>query len=108
MNVKQYSFSEMSRKQVVNVADGAELGHVCDLIFSNCGRVLGIVVPGCRRGFFKSITSGDSLFVPWNRIIKIGSDVVLVEICGINASTCEVPNENANDCNAENCYTDEK
>ena len=77
MNRKQYSFSEMSRKTVINVADGRELGHVCDMVFNNCGGIMGFVVPG-KKSFFKSITSSENVFIPWNRIIKIGSDVILV------------------------------
>lgn len=77
----------MSRKTVINVADGKELGHVCDMIFNNCGGVIGFVVPG-KKSFFKSITSSDNVFIPWNRIIKIGSDVILVELVGNSARTC--------------------
>ncbi len=90
MNHKQYSFSEMSRKIVINVADGRELGHVCDMIFNNCGGVIGFIVPG-KKSFFKSITSSDNIFIPWNRIIKIGSDVVLTELVGNHASACAAP-----------------
>ncbi len=79
MNIKQYTFSEMSRKTVINVADGRELGHVCDMVFNNCGGVLGFVVPG-KKSFFKSITSADNIFIAWNRIVKIGSDVILTEM----------------------------
>lgn len=81
MNVKQYSFSDMARRQVINVADGRELGHVCDMIFNSCGGILGLVVPG-KRSFFKSITAADNMFIPWNHIIKIGTDVILVELVG--------------------------
>ncbi len=79
MNNKQYSFQEMTKKTVVNVADGKELGNVCDVIFNGCGGVLGFVVPG-KKSFFKSLTSQDCIFIPWNRIIKIGGDVILVEL----------------------------
>ncbi|MDE6060766.1 MAG: YlmC/YmxH family sporulation protein, partial [Clostridia bacterium] len=89
MNQKQYSFSEMSRKTVINVADGRELGHICDMLFNNCGGVLGFIVPG-KKSFFKSITTSDNIFIPWNRIIKIGSDVILTELVGSNARTCEI------------------
>jgi len=92
MNQKQYSFSEMSRKTVINVADGRELGHVCDMVFNNCGGVLGFVVPG-KKSFFKSITSSENIFIPWNRIIKIGSDVILTELCNAKASTFAVPEQ---------------
>ena len=84
----------MSRKTVINVADGRELGHVCDMIFNNCGGVLGFIVPG-KKSFFKSITSADNIFIPWNRIIKIGSDVVLVEIVGNSARACAMPDGEA-------------
>ena len=74
----------MSRKTVINVADGRELGHVCDVVFNNCGGIMGFIVPG-KKSFFKSITSSDNVFIPWNRIIKIGSDVILTELVGHRA-----------------------
>ncbi|MCM1305690.1 MAG: YlmC/YmxH family sporulation protein [Bacteroides sp.] len=91
MNRKQYSFTEMSRKDVINVADGRELGHVCDMVFNNCGGIIGFVVPG-KKSFFKSITSSENVFIPWNKIIKIGSDVILVELVG-NARACSVQDQ---------------
>ena len=56
MNVKQYTFAELAEKQVVNVADGRQLGHTCDMVFTAYGRILGLVVPG-KKSFFKSFTS---------------------------------------------------
>lgn len=81
MNNKQYSFQELSAKRVINMADGKELGHICDMIFTAIGRIMGLVVPG-KKSFFKSFTNNDNLFIPWNNIIKIGSDVILVELIG--------------------------
>lgn len=89
MNAKQYSFSDLSKKCVVNVADGKELGHVCDLIFNGCGTVLGLVVPG-KKSILRSITSAENIYIPWNRIIKIGADVILVELVGNLAGTCAI------------------
>ena len=79
MNNKQYSFQEIAARRVINMADGKELGHVCDMIFTAVGRVMGLVVPG-KKSFFKSFTNSDNIFIPWNNIIKIGSDVILVEL----------------------------
>ncbi len=87
MNIKQYSFSELAEKQVVNVADGRQLGHTCDMVFTACGRILGLVVPG-KKSFFKSFTSSDNIFIPWNNIVKIGGDVILVEMVG-GVSVCK-------------------
>lgn len=79
MNTKQYTFCEMTKKTVVNVADGRTLGNVCDMAFGSNGGVIGFVVPG-KKSFFKSITSSETIFIPWNRIVKIGSDTVLVSL----------------------------
>lgn len=87
MNSKQYTFSDFTKKMVINVCDGRELGHVCDLIFNNCGQVLAVVVPG-KKSLFKSLTSSENLIIPFNRIVKIGSDVILTDIIGSMASAC--------------------
>ena len=36
-------------------------------------------MPG-KKSFLKNLTSSDSIYIPWNRIIKIGQDAILVEI----------------------------
>ena len=89
----------MTKKTVVNVADGRTLGNVCDLAFGANGCVIGFVVPG-KKSFFKSITSGETIFIPWNRIVKIGSDVMLVSLATMpqnppykNACTFEMGDE---------------
>ena len=56
MNARQYSFIELSKKTVVNVADGKELGNACDLIFNGCGTIGGLVVPGKKS--FLMVSSG--------------------------------------------------
>lgn len=86
MNAKQYSFVELSKKTVVNVADGKELGRTCDMIFNGCGSICGLVVPG-KKSLIKSITSTEAIYIPWNRIIKIGADIILVELVGGYALT---------------------
>lgn len=100
MNSKQHTFIEMSKKSVVNVADGRTLGNVCDMVFGSNGCVVGFVVPG-KKSFFKSITSAETIFIPWNRIVKIGSDVMLVSLAMMpqgykNACTFEAGQENQN------------
>ncbi len=87
MNSKQYTFSDFTKKAVINVCDGRELGHVCDLIFNNYGAILAIVVPG-KKSLFKSLTSADNIVIPFNRIVKIGSDVILTDVAGGMAGTC--------------------
>ncbi len=98
MYTKQYSFQELQKKRVVNLLNGIELGHCCDLIFSSCGKVQGIVVQ-IRRNFFKSLASSENLFIEWRQIYKIGADVILVKITQSTASVFQ--SDGFDECNSD-------
>ncbi len=83
----ELSYSELSKRDVINVADGRCLGRIIDLTLSFPRGVLtGITVPGRRnRGLF-SFFDKSRIFIEVNKIIKIGGDVILVDLrC---ADTC--------------------
>lgn len=78
------SLSELRTKDVVNTQDGRLLGKVMDLEFCvTTGTIEAIVVPGesnflqCLRG------EKNGIIIPWDRICKIGDDVILVDIDGL-------------------------
>jgi len=80
----ELSFCELRAKEVVNICDGKKMGNIIDLIFDcNCARITGLVVPGEKTllNFFK--TTND-IFIPYNRIRKIGTDIILVELTPVN------------------------
>lgn len=74
-------FSDLRCKEVINVSDGARLGYVYDLeLETESGRVLSIIVPGrCR--LFGLLSSGGDLVIPWPCIRRIGTDIILVDVC---------------------------
>lgn len=72
--------SDFRQKEVINVRDGKRLGYVIDMEFNLYeGRISAIVVPGPNKllGFLKG---DEDLIIPWERIKKIGDDVILVDI----------------------------
>ena len=72
--------SDIRQKEVINIRDGKRLGVIIDMEFDlQAGRITAIVVPGPNRwmGFFKG---GQDIVIPWERIKKIGDDVILVDI----------------------------
>lgn len=74
------SFCELKGKEVINIVDGKRLGRIIDLIFdTNCGRILGIVVPAYNKGW-NIFKSSDDIFIPFNRICKFGDDAILVQV----------------------------
>ncbi len=72
--------SELQAKDVVNVADGRKLGAIGDLeIDLDSGLIRAMIIPPSGR-FFGMFTSGEELIISWTQIVKIGSDVVLVDL----------------------------
>ena len=76
----ELSFCDLRAKQVINLVDGRCLGHIIDMVFEQCGgRILGIVVPGLKRGF-NLFRAREDVFIPYHHVCKIGSDTILVEL----------------------------
>ncbi|MBM7715590.1 YlmC/YmxH family sporulation protein [Siminovitchia sp. FSL H7-0308] len=70
--------SEFQLKDVVNVTDGRKLGNIGDIdINLDTGKIESIIISqtGKLLGFFGK---EDEIIIPWNQIIKIGTDVILV------------------------------
>ena len=76
---------ELREKEVVNVCDGERLGNICDVDFEErTGRICSLIIPGPCKVF--GIIGRDSEYIiPYERVKRIGADVVLVEV---EASKC--------------------
>lgn len=72
----ELSFLELRSKEIINACDGRRLGRLIDLIFTDDGKVKGIIVPYTRRGLFGK---SQDVYVPFNCIQKIGEDVIIVD-----------------------------
>lgn len=72
--------SDLGRRDVINVVDGRRLGYVIDLEVDVVkGSIRSIILPG-RPRFFGLFGRERDLFIPWRCIVKIGEDVILVEL----------------------------
>lgn len=74
------TFGELKQKDVINVCDGRRLGKPIDLALneSACVEALVVPAPGGPLSFFRPDREG--LSIPWERIRRIGDDVILVEL----------------------------
>ncbi|SDF06895.1 YlmC/YmxH family sporulation protein [Sporolituus thermophilus] len=71
--------SDLKLKEVINVGDGKRLGTITDIeIDIETGRLTAIVVPGPGK-FLGLFGRNDDIVIPWEKIHKIGLDVILVE-----------------------------
>lgn len=80
----EVSFSQLRAKEVINTQDGRKLGRICDVVLCYPeNRWIGLVVPS--RGFGKK----QDLFLELKNIVKIGEDVILVNVGLPRERTCD-------------------
>jgi sporulation protein, ylmC/ymxH family len=75
------TLSDIEEKDVINVVTGERIGFVSSLkIDTNSGQIIAITVQPSMR--FMSFFSKDdeAVVVPWNQILKIGEDVIIVNV----------------------------
>ena len=75
------SFRELQKRDVINLPDGKNLGRITNLMLNFPQGVLtGIFVPGKKQNCFSRLFSKTELFIERSNIVKIGNDVILVDI----------------------------
>jgi len=71
--------SDFQIKDIVNIADGKKLGNMTDLeINTATGKIEAIVVSNSSR-WMGVFGRDQEIVIPWHKIKKIGTDVILVE-----------------------------
>jgi len=76
--------SDLRMREVINVLDGKKLGNIIDIDLDlERGRVLAFMLPGQVRGW-SFFSKKEELIIPWDKIVRIGRDVILVEVPTFN------------------------
>lgn len=74
--------SDLRLLDIINIEDGRRLGPIIDLDLDlDKGFIKGIVIlmnSSRGKGFFGGSRDSD-VFIPWDKVIKIGVDVILVD-----------------------------
>ena len=71
--------TELMSKDIINDEDGIKLGKIIDIdLDSNDGTILNVII---NKGIKLSniFSTKEQVIIPWNKIIKIGNDVVIVD-----------------------------
>lgn len=73
--------SDLRMREVINIADGRRLGMIKDIdVNLQEGRIDAIILPGLNGGkFLGFLGKEEEIIIPWDKIKKIGMDVILVE-----------------------------
>lgn len=71
------SYNDLRNKEIVNLSDGSKMGRIIDVIFnSESGKVIGLVAPGEK----KFLKKADEIFIPLEKVRRIGDDVILIRL----------------------------
>ncbi len=71
--------NELRDRDVVNVNDGKRLGVIHDLdIDIENGKIKALIIPGAG-GFMGVLGRRQDLIIPWEKIVKVGVDTILVD-----------------------------
>ena len=73
--------SDLMLKEVVDIKDGKFLGYIDDVnIDIENGKIISVIL--ARKGvfIFQLFSKKDDLIISWDKIRKIGEDVILVNV----------------------------
>ncbi len=74
--------SELQQKDIVDL-EGRKVGNIIDVKLDSEGKLLSFVVEVNKGGFLKFGSRKDEEYeITWDKIAKIGSDVILVRTHG--------------------------
>ncbi|MBO5060215.1 MAG: YlmC/YmxH family sporulation protein [Clostridia bacterium] len=69
---------DLRQKKVIDVETAELMGYIRDMdIDFETGRIKSVTIP--HRGFWGFLKKSKSVTVPWNKVIAIGSEFVIVK-----------------------------
>ena len=78
-------FSKLNGKEIVSLPDCERLGYLgdCDLVLdSETGYIKSLIVPE-NKGTLSFFIDKRYIDIPWERIKKIGSDIIIIDFADI-------------------------
>ena len=82
-----YSVNAIRSMEVVDISTGSKLGYVRDYkVDLSTNKVVSLFIPSNSKGWF---SKEDDIEIPWEKVVKIGVDVLLVDASGIQLTVDE-------------------
>lgn len=69
--------SDLQNKDIVSITDGKKIGKIIDVVLSNNGEMISLII---QKSKFNVFSSGSEFEVKWNQIKTIGQDVILINL----------------------------
>ena len=78
------SLSMLSQKDVISITTGQNIGRIDDIEFCRENAKVEFLVIFGRPRFFGLFGRGEDVKIPWDNVVIIGKDAVLVNNCEVN------------------------
>ena len=89
--------SDLRSLEVINVANGKRLGMIHDIELDvEKGKVTAFIMPGGMKGWML-FKHREEQAIPWEKLVNIGQDVILVELDSEENLVLENPRKNSED-----------
>lgn len=70
---------DLKQREVINITNAERLGYVNDVdIEFETGKILSLIIPR-NKGLFGLFSKRNNYIIPWDEIVAIGKEVVLVK-----------------------------
>lgn len=69
--------SDLQDKDVIDVSTGLKIGNIIDIKVNEDGLIESLMLE--KKKYNRIIFNNDNFEIKWNKIIKIGEDVILVK-----------------------------
>lgn len=75
---------DLKQREVINIVNAERLGYVYDVdIDFETGKIRSIIIPQ-HRNLFGIFSKRNDYIIPWEKIVSVGRDIVLVKMEGID------------------------
>ena len=75
---------DLKQREVINIVNAERLGYIYDVdIDFETGRIRSVIIPN-KRGLFGFLTKRNDYVIPWEKIVTVGREIVLVRMDGID------------------------
>jgi len=75
---------DLKQREVINIVNAERLGYIYDVdIDFESGRIRSIIIPN-RRGPLGWFTKRNDYIIPWEKIVAVGHEIVLVRLESID------------------------
>jgi len=71
---------DLKQREVINITNAQRLGYVYDVdIEFETGKIRSLIIPN-RKGLFGFFSKKNDYIIPWDKIVAVGTEIILVKL----------------------------